>query len=684
MSTLNPGDAFSGLRVVAAVETGEFVNLHLVENSALGREEILKTVRSDPADPGRRDRFALSTKALASLDHAGIVEVYDIGVTDDTTWMTMARVPGTPLGGRPLSVRAAARAVHDVGAALDHAHRRGVVYRDVRPANITAIIGPNDSVDRVVLIDCGIASHVDDAPTTRDGTFIGSPAYSAPELFMGDAAAPASDQYALACTAFELFTGEKAYGQRSLDAVVDAHVNGRAPVPSDIRPELEVLDSTFRRALDADPTRRFPTCSAFAEALDSALAPAAPTRRMAPTTAPLADEFSRSTQVIHSAAPNPTRGSRRPRVARVLAWTTAAVAVVGVAGVALAVAGGYLTPSPPSDSASEGTAVWYQEASDLPSAYTSAGLQLPTTETSSTPGAIVAAADSCDRDAMARSLYADRVAGEGWAITVSETVSSGVGFGQLGDYLDTLSTAVTTVPIEAVAHGRDFRTTHAVLAEGMEVLVDDGQPVVLCGSGHILTPVAEPSTTVTGLPSDRTVTDIVLLEGRHTPFIGSTTSESDVPTTTESTDDTTPSMERSASDFMSTTYGFAFRTESDLVCLIGEDLVCLPPVPDSFDWSLLPSCSVDAVGDLLLWDHEEYTLCPAEGTVVNGHDVPTYDGGWPSEIPLLRSGESFADSDDTSGWSCWIGPDDDTLGCEHVPSDHGFTIGEDDRVELFR
>jgi serine/threonine protein kinase len=174
--------------------------------------------------------------------------------------------------------------------ALDTAHRRGVVHRDVKPGNLML-----DREGNVHVADFGIASAAGMDSLTATGTVLGTAGYLAPEQAQGDRATPASDRYALAVVAFELLTGNRPFEADSPTAEAAAHVN--APVPSvsrraDLPPDL---DPVFERALAKDPLQRFGTGAEFVAALRAAFANAAGlTGPLAPVTRPLPSPVSRS------------------------------------------------------------------------------------------------------------------------------------------------------------------------------------------------------------------------------------------------------------------------------------------------------------------------------------------------------------------------------------------------------
>jgi hypothetical protein len=201
--------------------------------------------------------------------------VHDRGEFDGQLWITMDYVDGPDLGAlvsaqysTGMPVDAVAAVVGAVSDALDHAHHRGLLHRDVKPANIMVSQPDADSPQRILLSDFGIARPIDDASgLTATNMAVGTVNYSAPEQLMGAAIDGRADQYALAATAYYLLTGTKMFANLPAVAVISAHLTAPPPLPGAVRPELAATDAVFARALAKDPGQRFERCSDFAAAL---------------------------------------------------------------------------------------------------------------------------------------------------------------------------------------------------------------------------------------------------------------------------------------------------------------------------------------------------------------------------------------------------------------------------------
>ncbi|MFT3899741.1 MAG: protein kinase [Gordonia sp. (in: high G+C Gram-positive bacteria)] len=272
---LEPGDEFAGYRVIEVLGTGGMGTVYRVANPRLARDEALKTVKPTPGIADADERFRREARAAANLHHPGIVTIHEFGVTDDTPWYTMAFLDGEDLAkvaGR-LPAREVSEIIGRVGPALDYAHAHDVIHRDVKPGNIILTRGANGLLDRVVLVDFGIVKDVAQSSTQLTQPFqpLGSPPYMAPEVIRGEPATAASDQYALAVTAYQALTGHAPF-TGATGELLAAHATAPVPSVTRHRPDLAAVDPVLNRALAKDPAQRFGSCAEFAEALDRSLA----------------------------------------------------------------------------------------------------------------------------------------------------------------------------------------------------------------------------------------------------------------------------------------------------------------------------------------------------------------------------------------------------------------------------
>ncbi|MFE3188580.1 protein kinase [Nocardia sp. NPDC059240] len=280
---LQRGDVFAGYTIERLLGRGGMGSVYLARHPRLPRWAALKLLGPEMfADTEIRGRFEREAEAVARLEHPNIVAVHDRGVEQGVPWIAMQFVDGPDAEAATLPPTAAVHIVAQVAAALDHAHGRGVLHRDVKPANILLERGPGA---RALLTDFGIAQ-LHDAATrlTRTGTFTATLAYAAPEQLVGNPLDHRTDQYSLACTLFHFLTGAPPYPTDNPAALIQAHLKGATPSLRTLRPGLPpVLDAVLATALAKDPARRYPSCTAFAMAAQQALTVVATTARVAPT-----------------------------------------------------------------------------------------------------------------------------------------------------------------------------------------------------------------------------------------------------------------------------------------------------------------------------------------------------------------------------------------------------------------
>src|SRR5262245_20164057 len=220
---------------------------------------------------GYKQRFHQEAVAAGRLTHPAIVAVHDVGEAEGRPFMVMEYIEGGTLadlllGGQPLLLADAVEIVLQVCAALDYAHRHGVVHRDIKPRNI--LVGPG--VTKVT--DFGTA-RILGASHTLTGTMLGTPAYMSPEMVRGQAADPRSDLFSLGVVLYETLTGVNPFNAADLAAVLYRHVHLDAPSVRHHNAELPAtLDRVLRRAVVKEPEARYATATDLANALREAAA----------------------------------------------------------------------------------------------------------------------------------------------------------------------------------------------------------------------------------------------------------------------------------------------------------------------------------------------------------------------------------------------------------------------------
>jgi serine/threonine-protein kinase len=281
---LNVGDGFAGYRIVRRLGVGGMGEVYLADHPRLPRQDALKVLTTAVQDdPSFRVRFDREAAIAANLFHPHIVPLHDRGEEDGRLWISMAYVEGTDAAvraarydGNVLPAQLVGDIVTAVGSALDYAHERGLLHRDVKPGNILLT---DSATPHIYLADFGIAKAQDSATgVTGTGAFVGSLPYVSPEQIRADTnVTGALDQYQLACTAFELLAGEPPYAGPGVAAVLNQHLHSPPPSPRSRRPDLSsAVDEVFARAMAKDPAARYPSCAGFAAALSAALHTSAP------------------------------------------------------------------------------------------------------------------------------------------------------------------------------------------------------------------------------------------------------------------------------------------------------------------------------------------------------------------------------------------------------------------------
>jgi len=269
---LQPGSEFAGYTVLSKLGQGGMGQVYVVEHPHLGRREAMKVI-SVSGDPEFERRFTAEAKTAAALNHPNIITVHGYGIVDGSPWFTMSYIDGRDLATERLTLPEIGTVAGKVADALDYAHRKNVIHRDIKPANIVVTRDPDTrQLDDVVVLDFGIAKLVTDATAmTAANMVVGTMAYLAPEVVAGKPAGPRSDQYALACTTYQLITGTTPFSGDTAPAMMMAHATAPVPRISSVRPDLAALDSVFDTALAKEPARRYADCRTFAAALNRAL-----------------------------------------------------------------------------------------------------------------------------------------------------------------------------------------------------------------------------------------------------------------------------------------------------------------------------------------------------------------------------------------------------------------------------
>lgn len=271
---LADGETFAGYTILRLLGAGGMGEVYLAQHPRLPRRDALKVLPASVSGDGEyRARFEREADIAATLWNPHIVGVHDRGEFDGQLWIAMDFVDGTDaaelLKNYPngLPQREVLNIVAAVAEALDYAHDRHLLHRDVKPANIL-ISREQSGSERILLADFGIARWDDDASgLTQTNMTVGTVSYAAPEQLMGRDLDGRADQYALAATAYHLLTGRPPFQHSNPAVVISQHLSASPPSLGNRRPELANLDSALRKALSKDPADRYERCADFARAL---------------------------------------------------------------------------------------------------------------------------------------------------------------------------------------------------------------------------------------------------------------------------------------------------------------------------------------------------------------------------------------------------------------------------------
>ena len=276
------GEEFADYRLGPRLGRGGMSVVFQAENWRLGNVIALKILAPDLAnDDIFRTRFLQESRIAAGLNHPHVIPIIDSGAYDGLLYIAMRYVAGTDLRQmiaeqHRLDPGTAVHLLSQAARALDAAHRRGLVHRDVKPANLLVERTSDDAdPDHLYLADFGITKYVGGPGIrglTAAGTIMGTALYLAPEQAQELAVGGAADQYSLGCVLYECLTGRAPFEMGSGPATMIAHVEEPPPPATMFRPDLPpAVDAVFARVLAKHPGERYPTCRAFMAAASDAL-----------------------------------------------------------------------------------------------------------------------------------------------------------------------------------------------------------------------------------------------------------------------------------------------------------------------------------------------------------------------------------------------------------------------------
>lgn len=266
------GQTLGQYQLVEQIGKGGMATVYKAFQPALNRYVAVKVLPPYYAhEPGFAERFTREAQAIAHLDHPHILPIHDFGRQGDISYLVMKYVPAGTLRdrlGQPLAPVEAVELIEQIAGALDFAHERGILHRDVKPGNILI-----DERGWIYLSDFGLAKIVESSvQLTGSGVGVGTPAYMSPEQGQGLAVDARTDIYALGIILFEMLTGHVPYEAETPMAVVIKHITDPIPIPRQINPNIpEAVNRVLLKALAKNREDRFASAGALAAALRQAV-----------------------------------------------------------------------------------------------------------------------------------------------------------------------------------------------------------------------------------------------------------------------------------------------------------------------------------------------------------------------------------------------------------------------------
>jgi serine/threonine protein kinase len=267
------GRQLGSYRIVAPLGEGGMAAVYKAYQPAMDRYVAVKVLpRRLAGDPQFTARFQREAKILAKLLHPNILQVFDYGQAEGFSYIVMPLVPGGTLKdslvGKPLPLSRVLKIMTQIASALDFAHARKIVHRDVKPSNILI-----DESDNCLLTDFGLARMLEPVhQITATGVGIGTPDYMSPEQGLGERLDNRSDIYSLGVVLYELLTGQVPYHAETPMAVILKHIHDPLPIPRSVNPAIpESVELVVLKAMAKAPRERFQTAGELLSALSHAM-----------------------------------------------------------------------------------------------------------------------------------------------------------------------------------------------------------------------------------------------------------------------------------------------------------------------------------------------------------------------------------------------------------------------------
>jgi serine/threonine protein kinase len=282
------GKKLGRVQIESLLARGGMAEVYLGTHTTLHRKVAVKILRSYLTDDPRlrpHERFELEARAVAKLRHPNIVQVFDFDTIEDQPYLVMEYIPGPPLSkylatlhtrGDRLGLPLISRLLTQIAGALQYAHERGVIHRDVKPGNILLAsrsiqIVPGETLPldlEPVLTDFGLVRFLNASRQTASGLITGTPAYMSPEQAMGETTDGRTDIYSLGIVLYEMLSGKVPFDAESTMSILFKHIN---EVPAQIPGLSPVLQKVLDRALAKNVNDRFQEPKEFAAAFNAAL-----------------------------------------------------------------------------------------------------------------------------------------------------------------------------------------------------------------------------------------------------------------------------------------------------------------------------------------------------------------------------------------------------------------------------
>ena len=274
-----PGTEFAGYRIERVLGRGGMSVVYLAEHLRLRRKVALKVLAPQLAeDQHFRERFDRESQVAASIDHPNVIAIYEAGGSEGQLFIAMRYVEGRDLRALLheegfLEAERTVRIAGQVADALDAAHARGLVHRDVKPGNVLLAEAEGRTEEHALLSDFGLTKRAaSESGVTGTGQFVGTLDYAAPEQFEGKPLTPRTDVYSLGCLLYECLAGSPPFRRETDAAVMYAHLMQAPPRLTEQRPDLpRAVDDVLDRTMSKQPNERYPSAGAAVDELASAL-----------------------------------------------------------------------------------------------------------------------------------------------------------------------------------------------------------------------------------------------------------------------------------------------------------------------------------------------------------------------------------------------------------------------------